>query len=182
MCIARSRGCRSWRAAGSRRRPTRSRRCSPGRSPCRSAPRPLSTRPLRRRRQGDRRGAPAPGARVPRGAARGDRRGATSSRPPRSSARDPEAQDPIALALDVSDLDVAERLATDLAGEVGLLKIGLELSWAHGPEAVRRIGAHGPVFVDCKLHDIPTTVERASANVARLGVRCSTCTRSAATR
>jgi orotidine-5'-phosphate decarboxylase len=25
------------------------------------------------------------------------------------------------------------------------------------------------VFVDCKLHDIPTTVERAAANVARLG-------------
>ena len=53
---------------------------------------------------------------------------------------------------------------------VGLLKIGLELFWARGPEAVRRIGAHGPVFVDCKLHDIPTTVERASANVGRLGV------------
>jgi orotidine-5'-phosphate decarboxylase len=54
---------------------------------------------------------------------------------------------------------------------VGVLKIGLELFWAEGPEAVRRIGAHGPVFVDCKLHDIPTTVERASANVARLGVQ-----------
>jgi orotidine-5'-phosphate decarboxylase len=35
---------------------------------------------------------------------------------------------------------------------------------------VRRIAAHGPVFVDCKLHDIPNTVERAGANVARLGV------------
>jgi orotidine-5'-phosphate decarboxylase len=82
----------------------------------------------------------------------------------------PRPEHPIALALDVSDLDVAERLAKDLAGEVGLLKIGLELFWAHGPQAVRRVGAHGPVFVDCKLHDIPTTVERASANVARLGV------------
>jgi orotidine-5'-phosphate decarboxylase len=51
-----------------------------------------------------------------------------------------------------------------------LLKVGLELSWAHGPEAVRRIAAHGSVFVDCKLHDIPNTVERASANIARLGV------------
>ncbi len=70
----------------------------------------------------------------------------------------PRPKDPIALALDVSDLDVAEQLATDLAGEVGLLKIGLELFWARGPEAVRRIGAHGPVFVDCKLYDIPTTV------------------------
>jgi orotidine-5'-phosphate decarboxylase len=76
----------------------------------------------------------------------------------------------MALALDVSELDEAERLARLLTPEVGVLKVGLELFWAHGPEAVRRISAHGPVFVDCKLHDIPTTVERASANVARLGV------------
>ncbi|HET9672581.1 MAG TPA: orotidine-5'-phosphate decarboxylase, partial [Actinomycetota bacterium] len=46
-----------------------------------------------------------------------------------------------------------------------------ELTWWAGPEAVRRVAAHGPVFVDCKLHDIPTTVERAAANVARLGPR-----------
>ncbi len=82
----------------------------------------------------------------------------------------PRPSRPMALALDVSDLDDAERLARLLTPEVGLLKVGLELFWAHGPEAVRRIGAHGPVFIDCKLHDIPTTVERASANVARLGV------------
>ncbi len=82
----------------------------------------------------------------------------------------PRPSRPMALALDVSDLDDAERLARLLTPEVGVLKVGLELFWAHGPEAVRRIGAHGPVFIDCKLHDIPTTVERASANVARLGV------------
>jgi orotidine-5'-phosphate decarboxylase len=74
-------------------------------------------------------------------------------------------------ALDVSNVDEAERLARLLAPRVGMLKLGLELAWAAGPEAVRRIAAHGPVFVDCKLHDIPTTVERAAANVARLGPR-----------
>ena len=82
----------------------------------------------------------------------------------------PRPANPVAIALDVSDLAVADRLASMLATEVGLLKIGLELFWAHGPEAVRRIVPYGPVFVDCKLHDIPTTVERASANVARLGI------------
>ena len=82
----------------------------------------------------------------------------------------PRPNRPMALALDASDLDEAERLARLLTPEVGVLKVGLELFWAHGPEAVQRIGAHGPVFIDCKLHDIPTTVERASANVARLGV------------
>ena len=83
----------------------------------------------------------------------------------------PPPENPLAVALDVSDLDEAERLARVLAPEVGLLKVGLELIWAHGPQAVRRIAAHGPVFVDAKVHDIPTTAERASANIARLGVR-----------
>jgi orotidine-5'-phosphate decarboxylase len=82
----------------------------------------------------------------------------------------PRPVNPLVVALDVSDLDRAEALARELAPRVGLLKVGLELSWAYGPEAVRRVGAHGPVFVDAKLHDIPNTVERASANIARLGV------------
>jgi orotidine-5'-phosphate decarboxylase len=51
-----------------------------------------------------------------------------------------------------------------------MLKVGFELFWAHGPEAVRRVGLHGKVFVDSKLHDIPSTVERASENIGRLGV------------
>ena len=83
----------------------------------------------------------------------------------------PRPDKPVIVALDVSDLNAAERLARALASEVGMLKIGFELFWAYGPEAVQRIIPHGPVFMDSKLHDIPTTVERASANIARLGVR-----------
>ncbi len=82
----------------------------------------------------------------------------------------PRPENPIVVALDVSDLERADDLAASLAPHVGLLKVGLELSWAYGPDAVRRIARRGPVFVDAKLHDIPTTVERASANIARLGV------------
>jgi orotidine-5'-phosphate decarboxylase len=82
----------------------------------------------------------------------------------------PRPANPIAIALDVSDLDAAERLAGSLAPDVGMLKVGLELVWAHGPEALRRVARYGAVFADAKLHDIPTTVERASANIARLGV------------
>ena len=82
----------------------------------------------------------------------------------------PRPDRPIAVALDVSDAAEAERLAGLLAPEVGLLKIGLELAWAAGPDVVGAVAAHGPVFLDAQLHDIPTTVERASANVARLGV------------
>ena len=76
----------------------------------------------------------------------------------------------IAVALDVETLDQAEELATALAGHVGVFKVGLELFSAHGPDAVTRIAAHGPVFLDLKLHDIPTTVARAARRLADLGV------------
>lgn len=78
--------------------------------------------------------------------------------------------DRIAVALDVPTLDEAERLAARLAGRVGVFKVGLELFGAHGPAAVERIGAHGPVFLDLKLHDIPTTVGRAASRLADLGL------------
>jgi orotidine-5'-phosphate decarboxylase len=82
----------------------------------------------------------------------------------------PRPERPLVVALDVSDVGRAELLARELAPFAGLLKVGLELAWAHGPDAVRRVGAHAPVFVDAKLHDIPNTVERAATNIARLGV------------
>jgi orotidine-5'-phosphate decarboxylase len=81
----------------------------------------------------------------------------------------PRPADPLVVALDVSDLERAESLGAAVAPHVGMLKVGLELAWAAGPEAVRRIAELAPVFVDAKLHDIPTTVERAAANIARLG-------------
>lgn len=83
----------------------------------------------------------------------------------------PRPEAPLVVALDVSDVADAERLARDLAPYVGMVKVGLELAWAAGPEAVRAVAAHAPIFVDAKLHDIPNTVERAAANIARLGVR-----------
>ena len=82
----------------------------------------------------------------------------------------PRPENPLIVALDVSDVERAERLAEDLAPHVGMLKVGLELVWGVGPDAIRRVARHAPVFVDAKLHDIPNTVERAAANIARLGV------------
>jgi orotidine-5'-phosphate decarboxylase len=83
----------------------------------------------------------------------------------------PRPDNPLVVALDVSDPERADALASALSPHVGMLKVGLELFWAVGPEVLQRIGSHGPVFADAKLHDIPNTVERASANIARLGVR-----------
>jgi orotidine-5'-phosphate decarboxylase len=82
----------------------------------------------------------------------------------------PPPPNPVIVALDVSDIEDAERLAAALSSEIGMLKVGFELFYACGPDAVRRLTPHGAVFMDSKLHDIPTTVERASANIARLGV------------
>lgn len=86
----------------------------------------------------------------------------------------PRPPNPIVAALDVSDLDRAEELARALEGQVGLLKIGLELFTAYGPQVVARLREHGPVFLDLKLHDIPNTVERAARNCARMGVSIMT--------
>jgi orotidine-5'-phosphate decarboxylase len=82
----------------------------------------------------------------------------------------PRPENPLVVALDVSDVDRAEALAAALEGRVGLFKVGLELFSAHGPASVLRLRQYGPVFLDLKLHDIPNTVERAARNCARMGV------------
>jgi orotidine-5'-phosphate decarboxylase len=61
-------------------------------------------------------------------------------------------------ALDTAELAQAEAWAGAIGPSAGLVKVGLELFGAAGPEAVRRISAHRPVFLDLKLHDIPNTV------------------------
>ncbi len=80
----------------------------------------------------------------------------------------------IAVALDVEDLEQALRLARMLSGHVGWLKVGLELFTREGPRAVAAIAEHAPVFLDLKLHDIPTTVARSVASVAALDARLLT--------
>jgi orotidine-5'-phosphate decarboxylase len=86
----------------------------------------------------------------------------------------PRPDNPLIVALDVSDLDAAEAMAERLHGEAGVLKIGLELFAARGPEAVTQLRAFAPVFLDVKLHDIPNTVEGAARNCARLGIEMLT--------
>ena len=86
----------------------------------------------------------------------------------------PRPDNPLIVALDTSDLDSAEAMAERLHGEAGVLKVGLELFAARGPEAVTRLRVFGPVFLDVKLHDIPNTVEGAARNCARLGIAMMT--------
>ncbi|MGQ0744420.1 MAG: orotidine-5'-phosphate decarboxylase [Acidimicrobiales bacterium] len=76
----------------------------------------------------------------------------------------------LALVLDSDDLVEALRLAQELAPWFGVVKVGLELYTAAGPDAVTALSAAGfEVFCDLKLYDIPTTVRRAARVVASLG-------------
>jgi len=81
----------------------------------------------------------------------------------------------LALALDVDDLVAALRVARRVHPWFGVAKVGLELFGAAGPEAVIALIDEGyRVFLDLKLHDIPTTVARAARVLGGLGVAYTT--------
>jgi orotidine-5'-phosphate decarboxylase len=78
-------------------------------------------------------------------------------------------ENPIIVALDVPTIDEAVTLATGIGDAAGAYKVGLQLFGAHGPEAVRALG-DARVFLDLKMHDIPTTVANAVRAMAPLHV------------
>ncbi|MDQ6654262.1 MAG: orotidine-5'-phosphate decarboxylase [Verrucomicrobiota bacterium] len=85
------------------------------------------------------------------------------------------ARQRLIVALDFPDRAEAVNCSAELAGEVGWFKIGLQLYTAEGPQIVREIAQTGAgIFLDLKLHDIPTTVAKAVAAAASLGVRMLT--------
>lgn len=89
-----------------------------------------------------------------------------------SSAERARASERVVFPLDVADLAGARAWIARLRGEVGVLKVGLELFTAVGPDAVRAVHDAGAAcFLDLKLHDIPATMAGAVASAARLGVR-----------
>jgi orotidine-5'-phosphate decarboxylase len=82
----------------------------------------------------------------------------------------PELRDRLVLALDVDDVVEAIRLVHELKPWFGVAKVGLELFTAAGPDAVLSVLAEGmKVFLDLKLFDIPTTVEKAGRVIGALG-------------
>ncbi|MCC7539324.1 MAG: orotidine-5'-phosphate decarboxylase [Deltaproteobacteria bacterium] len=82
------------------------------------------------------------------------------------------AHERIVFPLDVETLDEARVWLARLAGEVGVMKVGLELFTSEGPSAVRAVVDAGfDCFLDLKLHDIPETVGRAVRRAVGLGAR-----------
>jgi orotidine-5'-phosphate decarboxylase len=79
------------------------------------------------------------------------------------------------VALDLPTVAEAEAMAERLAGQASFFKVGMELAYIGGialGERLMRAGHH--VFFDLKLHDIPNTVERATAQIAATGARFMT--------
>jgi orotidine-5'-phosphate decarboxylase len=74
------------------------------------------------------------------------------------------------VALDVSSAAEAQKLVSRIGDAAGIYKVGLQLFTAEGPGIVRDLVSSGRrVFLDLKLHDIPTTVALAVKSAAELG-------------
>lgn len=79
---------------------------------------------------------------------------------------------PIIVALDMRTAQEAVAMAQMLEPHVGAFKIGLGLLHGPGPatiDALVRLGK--PVFVDAKLHDIPSQVSAAAERLSKHGAR-----------
>ena len=81
-------------------------------------------------------------------------------------------RDRLIVALDMPDPGDARRLVEQIGGSAVFYKVGMELAYGGGLPLVSELAAAGKqVFLDLKLHDIPNTVERATAQAAKLGAR-----------
>lgn len=86
-----------------------------------------------------------------------------------------ELREKLCIALDVDDLVEAVRIAKSLSPWFGAAKVGLELYTAAGVDAIGTlIGMGFDVFLDLKMYDIPTTVEKSSRVLGALGVTYAT--------
>ena len=82
----------------------------------------------------------------------------------------PSSPQPI-VALDVPSLADARTLVTRLGGRADFYKVGLQLFTAEGPGVVEWLHAEGKrVFLDLKLHDIPSTVQKAATSAMKMNV------------
>ncbi|MBU5594617.1 orotidine-5'-phosphate decarboxylase [Amphibacillus sp. MSJ-3] len=78
---------------------------------------------------------------------------------------------PIYLALDFKNWQETELFLVKYQLDQVAVKVGMELFYREGPDVVKRLRDRGhEVFLDIKLHDIPTTIYKAMKNIAKLDV------------
>ena len=76
----------------------------------------------------------------------------------------------LCVALDLSDIVEAVEVVEKLRGVVRMFKVGGHLFCSCGPGAVYALRSRGlEVFVDMKLHDIPSVVEESASRLAACG-------------
>lgn len=74
------------------------------------------------------------------------------------------------IALDFSEVEEVRRFLARF-DEPLFVKVGMELYLQHGPRVIEEVKASGhELFLDLKLHDIPTTVYKAMRGLAKLDV------------
>ncbi len=77
----------------------------------------------------------------------------------------------VIVACDFASAEETFAFLDKFTGRKPFVKIGMELFYAEGPQIVREIKARGhKIFLDLKLHDIPTTVKKAMAVLSGLDV------------
>jgi len=77
---------------------------------------------------------------------------------------------PIIVALDVESLAQADAMVARIGAEADHYKVGLQLLTEAGPESVRRLVSVGKsVFLDLKLHEIPSSVAGGVKAAGKLG-------------
>lgn len=75
------------------------------------------------------------------------------------------------IALDFSTQKEVAEFLNVFSNQQLNLKVGMELFYQQGPAIIYSLKEAGhDVFLDIKLHDIPTTVKKAMTGIARLGV------------
>lgn len=75
------------------------------------------------------------------------------------------------LALDFSTWQEAKQFLEEHQLVGVPVKVGMELFYREGPRVIENLKKNNhPIFLDLKLHDIPTTVKRAMQNLASLDV------------
>ncbi len=82
-----------------------------------------------------------------------------------------EQQNKVIIALDFPNRQTALAFLASMGEERPYVKVGMELFYATGPSFIQSLKERGhKIFLDLKLHDIPNTVQRTMAVLARLGV------------
>lgn len=79
--------------------------------------------------------------------------------------------DKIIVAFDMNNLNDMTKMAKNLADDATYVKVGMELYLSIGPSIITELKKYNyKIFLDLKLHDIPTTIGKTCYALASLGV------------